>query len=603
MTNGNPGGKAAGKPSFLTRLFTSFRDREDHGDAPVMEMLEARVLLSASPLPVDNGQYLNDNQAVICMPLSVDDAEAAIPAANGNAAGTTDTVIEPVLVQTVTATTSSTDVNAPVITISPADGKIYKSVAIKVRVTDSDSATVNWTARLINHATGEESIIGSGGTPSSSYHTLATINGANYADGMYSVVVEAVDAAGNRSEKVHSLTLDTTPPDVSIMAESERFEVGTTAFNIVATDATEIGTRTLKVNGKTVSVNASGRAVYTFTAPGTYTFVATAKDAAGNIGTETRTIVVTENTDFNAPTIDIISPASGSYTNASKVSVIATIDDAEGGYIGWTVRLHSPNGNIRVIATGDGAVFNAEIANYGVSEGTNIFEIEAVDAAGNVTVVTRTFNVDRTKPVVTFAKGEGQMGFMNWRTGPFDLTGGITDKYSPIGQVSWKVTATSLTTGQSSVYATGSGSPASGVYTTVNPTDFASGGYKFTIEATDPAGNVGSRSLEIWMDGVPPAITSYSYQWSPVNKHQIVFNLLAVDDYNVKHANIQILGRPGHETIPPHPGPGQNDYPDEGPAVLRANLTDGPGTYVLQLCVVDNAENYDYVIVTIVKPW
>ena len=608
MADGNMFEKAERKPSFLTRFLSSFRDREDHATAPVMEILEARVLLSASPLPVDDGQqYLNDNQAVICMPISVDNADTPIPVADHNAADITDSEIQPVLVQTVAATTAE-DVKAPVITINPYDNYIHKStIGVSTRITDADSETVNWTARLIIHATGEERIIGSGDTPSQSYHNLVTVSSASYPDGRYTVIVEATDAAGNHSEKTCSFTLDSTPPEVSIVAESERFEVGTTVFNIVATDESGIYARSMTINGKSVAVDRNiGRAAYTFTQPGTYTLVATASDMAGNYGTVTRTIVITENTDFTAPTIDIISPASGSYTNATYAILVASIDDAEGGYLSWTVRIYLPSGQAVTVATGEGAVFNAAVASRSVGSGTHTYEIEAVDAAGNVTMATSTFHVDRTAPTIKLGLERGEpksdTWYNNpansWHTAPLTLTGSITDDFSPIDLLSWRVILTNIDTGQSFVHATGMGNPANGIFTVVDPSDYVGGRYEYRIEATDYAGNVSTRSTTGYMDGTPPDF-SYTCYFEADRPGFLVFDILASDDVEVETCFFGILSTPKN---PNANGGGGHCYYTSTVRSLSAALRDGPGLYTLIVGVRDIAHNESYVTLTVYLP-
>ena len=81
----------------------------------------------------------------------------------------------------------------------------------------------------------------------------------------------------------------------------------------------------LTVNGDPVTLT-GGHATFTPPGPGLYTFVATATDAAGNIGTASRTLRVFDPNDNTPPVITVTSPSPGAIVTY-LTDVIGTVTD------------------------------------------------------------------------------------------------------------------------------------------------------------------------------------------------------------------------------------------------------------------------------------
>ena len=94
-----------------------------------------------------------------------------------------------------------------------------------------------------------------------------------------------------------------------------------------ATDNVGVVSKGLTINGVAVPLDAPGRVTVLNLPGGSYTVVASATDAAGNIGTDTKTLTIVDNSDQNPPDVAITSPADGD-TITHAVDVIGTASDA-----------------------------------------------------------------------------------------------------------------------------------------------------------------------------------------------------------------------------------------------------------------------------------
>ena len=409
------------------------------------------------------------------------------------------------------------DLKAPGINLSPMNNSYQKDGAlVRVTITDADSFEVNWTAVLIDNATGQRYSLGSGNRAVSA-QTLLTLQKANFADGLYTIEVEAIDKGGNRTFVSNTFTFDTTPPEVSIATGSQRFETGTMRLRLDVEDASPIIGAMLTVNGRTVTLDTNKECLYQFTEPGQYTLVATVRDNALNVTTVTRVITIAENTDFVPPTVTMHSPTAGAYYN-SDIVVRATITEDQAAYLGWTVRLTRPgSSNSGVVAKGEGPITDAVVYTlpiyYNTAYGEYVFEIEAVDAAGNVTVERASIFVDPIRPSA-LRDNYGEFphdGFgVRHLKDPFRLEWTFTDKGSPEELVTWTIFCENKDTGQTVALKTGNGF---GAAIFIDPAQFVSGHYGFTLQIVDAAGNsLTSNEFDTFVDTTPPLFHSVSYE-------------------------------------------------------------------------------------------
>lgn len=425
--------------------------------------------------------------------------------------------------QTVTVT-ERPDVTAPTVQIGGiTNGWSYKTNrSLSVTVRDVDSIEVDWTLSVRDNQTGAVTVLAGGDRTVNSTTTVANIRVGEMDDGLYTYILEAVDKAGHSSRVESSVRIDRAAPVVTVDC-TDRLEAQQEIwFTLNAEDDSAITTKSLTINGTRVTLDAkSGRGKYTFASPGQYTLVATATDQAGNVGTYTRVITVTENTDLVAPSVTIHSPADGlNVAQNTAVSVRASIGDVDSDHFSWTVRLVRPNGTKQVIASGDGAVQNAVVAEVAgtLAGGRYGIEIEAVDPAGNTTIATSEFSKyqraasPRLNGSIPPDQGE-------WINQPKLIGGSIIAGDCPIELVDWTFKVVDAA-GQEHIVGTGTGQPADGAFGWIVPANYVGGKCKLVLETVDIAGNVSSQAITRRIDGRPPVYTGVeTTRYSDFNAH------------------------------------------------------------------------------------
>jgi hypothetical protein len=115
------------------------------------------------------------------------------------------------------------------------------------------------------------------------------------ADGLYTVVVRIVDAAGNIAFLSQTVRLDTTGPAVSASVAggtNGSFDLGQTAtYTASATDVSGVASTAANLDGATTITSGSTINLYTLTAGG-HTITITATDGMGNVSTTTVTFQI-----------------------------------------------------------------------------------------------------------------------------------------------------------------------------------------------------------------------------------------------------------------------------------------------------------------------
>jgi uncharacterized repeat protein (TIGR01451 family) len=212
-------------------------------------------------------------------------------------------------------------------------------------------------------------------------------------EGSWTFTATAADLAGNVSgfsTIPRTVVVDRTAPSAPSL---DPLVTPTNATTIVVTGTTDAGTTVTVLQGGTavgtVADDAGRFSLAVAVTEGTYTFTATAADAAGNVSgvSNTRTVVV----DLTAPAAPVLDPLV-TPTNASSV-VVGGSSDA-----GTTVTLLR-DGVAVATAPVMGGRFSAPLA---VFAGSFQFTATASDAAGNVSPVSNTVPlvVDHSAPAV-----------------------------------------------------------------------------------------------------------------------------------------------------------------------------------------------------------
>ncbi|MBJ6801436.1 Ig-like domain-containing protein [Geomonas propionica] len=206
------------------------------------------------------------------------------------------------------------------------------------------------------------------------------------ANGSYTLVAKAFDAAGNATQSqssVVSVSNDTTAPTVAVTSPTSGSTVsGTVTVTASASDNVGVSKVEFYRNGALVATSSAAPYAYswntTAVANGSYTLTAKAYDAAGNAGASQSTSVNVSNVtpDATAPTVAVTSPASGS-TVSGTVTVTASASDN----IGVSKVEFYRNGVL--VATSSAAPYAYSWNTTAVANGSYTLTAKAYDAAGN----------------------------------------------------------------------------------------------------------------------------------------------------------------------------------------------------------------------------
>jgi len=168
-----------------------------------------------------------------------------------------------------------------------------------------------------------------------------------------------VSGRGGLADQTYTLTVvaDTVPPQVSLTLSANQADQGTPVTAIVtATDNVGIASMSLTLNGNPVVLDSMGQATLPDNAVGSFTLVATASDAAGNVGTDSQTLTVINPQVTNAPVVALTTPADNDMVTA-PTQVIGTVQDPN--LVSYTLSV-APIGSdsFTTISTGTSQVTN-----------------------------------------------------------------------------------------------------------------------------------------------------------------------------------------------------------------------------------------------------
>ncbi len=305
-----------------------------------------------------------------------------------------------------------------------------------------------------------------------------------FADGTHTITTTATDAAGNVATDVRSVTVDTTAPVLSVT--SPAFSLTNTA-TVTVEGTTEVGAD-LTVNGVSVTVQSDGSfsADVTLVA-GSNEIEVEATDAAGNVATVTRTVVL----DTVAPAVAITLPASGALLNSAAVHVTGT---AEAG------AQVTVNGVLVVVT---GGAWSVDLA---FTDGDHTITAVATDAAGNSATVTRTVTVDTVAPTLSVSAPTATL--TNHATA---TVAGVTEPGATL-----MINGVAATVGSDGSF--------SGTVTLV------AGANTITVRAMDAAGNAASVVKTITLDTTAPVVTVSAPTDGSTTNHSSVVVSGSVDD-------------------------------------------------------------------------
>jgi hypothetical protein len=337
---------------------------------------------------------------------------------------------------------------------------------------------------------------------------------------------------------------DTTRPIVTIISPTS-VETHTTSATLLslagtASDITGV-TQVSWVNSRggsgtaagTVNWSTAGIALQT----GTNVLTVTARDAAGNTGTDTLTVTVTVS-DTVAPSITIMSPTVNPLSTSSpSLSIGGTAADNVGvTQVSWT---NNRGGN--GIASGTS---NWSAAGIPLQADSNEITVTARDAAGNSSTknLTVTYNpvvTDTTPPSVTIAPLA--MAVSTAIASPLTLTGTASDNVA-VTQVTWANSRG------------GSGTATGTTSWTVSGITLGRDPNVITVTARDAAGNVGSASVTVALsDTTSPTVAVTAPAAGASVRGSVSVSASATDNVGVVAVRFKIDGiNLGEVTRPPY---------------------------------------------------
>lgn len=225
--------------------------------------------------------------------------------------------------------------------------------------------------------------------------------------GPHSVVVTAADPRGGTATQTYTLTVaaDTAAPQVDLFVSESPANLGD-AITVVVSASDNVGVTglTLTNNGVPVPLDAAGRAIITPNAAGQFALIATARDAAGNVGSANENLLVIDPNVTAGPNVDLTSPTDGSMVTA-PTSIIGSVQDPN--LISYTLS-YALLGSDHFIDffTSTSQVNNGVLGTLDptlLQNDTYILRLTAINTGGFSSSVETTFNVSQNLKLGNFS--------------------------------------------------------------------------------------------------------------------------------------------------------------------------------------------------------
>jgi hypothetical protein len=203
-----------------------------------------------------------------------------------------------------------------------------------------------------------------------------TLTMSSLMDGEVSLMVRAMDIAGNSAETMVSITVDTTAPSLTVTALPEI----TNMADVTLTGSVEMGSEVF-VNGMSQGIMMDSALSIDHTLhEGMNVIVIEAMDGAGNMAMETLNVEL----DTHEPVLVVTGPAGGLITNADSVTVTGIVEVGATLTVGGTQVVQDETGTFSHVFT--------------LSTGENIIEVLATDDATNANSMSITVTQDQEAP-------------------------------------------------------------------------------------------------------------------------------------------------------------------------------------------------------------
>jgi chitobiase/beta-hexosaminidase-like protein/glucodextranase-like protein/Big-like domain-containing protein/LVIVD repeat-containing protein len=358
----------------------------------------------------------------------------------------------------------TTDTIPPMFKItSPLNGQYLNTPLISISGYINDT-----TARVF--ANGSEAQVTSQGFMLEGFPLVEELN---------TITVEAKDPAGNSATDTIKVILDTILPVISITSPADGAFVNTPQIDV--SGSIDDGNTTINVNGLAANVAGLNYAVSGFQLQeGDNTITVHAADRATNAVEVTVHVTL----DTIAPVIKVETPVADSWVKTPLVTVAGTVADLHPAGL-WINGAPVPVIDER---------FSLE--NFQLSEGHNVISILALDRAGNETTVDVPINLDTVLPDITISTPTSDLLTRN-------------SKLTVTGTVSEDFTAVTINNLPAQV---------NGKEWTLVDYSLLEGGNSMIVQATDRALNLGSASVNVTLDTIPPQAPILNSHTSPTNQ-------------------------------------------------------------------------------------
>ena len=268
------------------------------------------------------------------------------------------------------------DTTPPVITIlSPQDGSYL----------NTSNVTLTWS---VNDATSVGFMISVDGGMWSSLGSVTQYTVHNLKEGSHKIDLMGMDAAGNTATAEIHITVDTIPPDITIVSPENGTYVNTTNVMVIwsVNDTSSVKFNVSVDNGNWISVGNSTQYTLNGLNEGTHIVEIEGIDEAGNTATvETQFIV-----DTRAPYLNITSPANNSVVNKSSIVVMWNVSDPTLKSVFLWVDNENPQN-----------VTGLYSKTLNLTDGIHKIYVKAGDSAGHTTIRWIIVTVDTTPPSIT----------------------------------------------------------------------------------------------------------------------------------------------------------------------------------------------------------
>ncbi|MBB2274076.1 Ig-like domain-containing protein [Escherichia sp. 94.0001] len=334
------------------------------------------------------------------------------------------------------------------------------------------------------------------------------------ADGTVTISATITDSAGNSSTQTHNVQVNTAVVSLSVSTISgdniiNAAEAGS-ALTLSGT-GTNFATGTVVtvlLNGKgysatiqnngSWSVNVSAADVAALADGTSYTVSASAQDSAGNSATASRSVAV----DLTAPVININTVSTDDRLNAAEQQQPLTLNGSTSAEVGQTVTVTFGGKTYTATVAANGTwalnVPAADLAALG--QGAQTITASVNDRAGNPGQTTHALTVDTVAPTVTIATVAGDDIINN-----AEQLAGQTISGNTTAEVGQTVTVTF--NGQTWTATVGSGGSWSVFIPAQQFSGLSDGSYTISATVSDQAGNPGSASRGVTLNGSVPTVT------------------------------------------------------------------------------------------------